>query len=485
MIHNLYIKYAASGLFIAIFFSCISVKEDRKLADSIRKPANKSAAVDTSKADKSIKPLTDFITDKNLLALIEKAFSNNFDLKSADESVTIQKNISRQSKLLVLPTLNAAVRASGDRYGKYTMNGVGNFDSNLSSNLSPEQRVNENFTPDYLGAFQSSWEIDIWGKLRSVKKSRLNEYLSTIEGQKFLKTQLVSMVAYHYYEILAVRDEIEVIQNNIRLQQDALNTIISLKEAGRANELGVKQFEAQLINTQSLELVLKNELVSARNSLNQLLGYYPEEFEVSTENNASQSIKSFRNGMEIDAILENRTDVKQAYYQLIASGFDVFSAKAALLPSLTLNAYAGYNAFNSALLADPMSLTFGVVSGLIGPLFNQRELKTRVKVSKSIQLQRFYDYQKRVIAAMSEVNYFSNEMDNLKLIVENRKKEAELMSQAANISLELFKNGYATYLEIIVARREVLRAELEYINEMRRLNMSKINLYKSLGGGWF
>jgi NodT family efflux transporter outer membrane factor (OMF) lipoprotein len=473
-------------LLIAIsitFSSCLIVKEDDKLKKSVIIP---NQIVDIPKSENSVAdlPFSTLIKDSTLVRFINEALSKNLDLKVMNEMVNINLITNRQGRFLLFPSLQGAAKVGGDRFGKYTLNGVGNFDSNLSPNLEANQRVNENFTPELLTAFQTNWELDIWGRLRNTKKSRRMSYLSSVEAQKFFVTQIVASVSQYYFEMVALNLEFDILQRNIKLQEDALSIIEDLKNAGRANELAVKQFNAQLLNTQALEIELRNEMKEAETNLAILLGRFPNDIvfnQKSFTNIIADSLISVGNPA---LILAKRPDIKEAELKLSSAGFDVGAAKAAMYPTISISGYAGFNAFNSGLLFDPASLAFGLISNLVAPIFNQGALRADLKIKKASKMQRFYEYQNTIIKASNEINLNYYQLNNLNKIVGLKQKEAEVVNDAVSTSSQLFRNGYANYLEVIFARRDVLRAELEYVNSMKNHNLAKINLYKSLGGGW-
>ncbi|WP_285547246.1 TolC family protein, partial [Dyadobacter frigoris] len=155
------------------------------------------------------------------------------------------------AKGALLPAVNAEISGGGRKFGDYTMDGVGNYDTNFSENINSDRRLPAPFMPDYFVGFRSTWEVDIWGKLRTQRKAAYTRFLATQKGRNLVVTSLIAQVSRLYYELLAMDSELTIIQKNITLQQSAVENIKIQKEGGRANELGVRQFTAQLLNTQS------------------------------------------------------------------------------------------------------------------------------------------------------------------------------------------------------------------------------------------
>ena len=210
------------------------------------------------------------------------------------------------------------------------MDGAGN----ASTNITPGQTVPVNLPDIYLG-LQSSWEIDIWGKLHDQRRSAVAKYLSTIEGTNFVISNLVADVAIHYNSLLALDNEVEIIRLTIRKQLEALDVIKLQKEAGRANELAVQQFKAQLQNTQALEKTVLQQITVTENKINFLLGRYPQPIQRSKEVLFKEIPQQILSGLP-SALLANRPDIREAEFQIDATKFDVKAAKAAFFLILTL-----------------------------------------------------------------------------------------------------------------------------------------------------
>jgi len=216
-----------------------------------------------------------FFTDPILQQLIDTAITKNIDLLSVDQQIQISGTSLFLSKALTLPTLDAVINAQADRYAFYTINGIGNYDLNKSNNITKDMRI-PSMVPDLMVGFRSQWEIDVWGKLKNMKKSAHAKYLASIQGKLFLQTNIVAEVAYHYYELLGLDYEIDIVRKNILLQQDALEIVKAQKLGGRVTELAVKQFEALVYRTKAIEFGVKQQIAETENKLNLLLGRYPQ-----------------------------------------------------------------------------------------------------------------------------------------------------------------------------------------------------------------
>jgi outer membrane protein TolC len=132
------------------------------------------------------------------------------------------------------------------------MDGVGNFDTQFSTNITKDQIIPENL-PDLQVGIQSTWEWDIWGKLAKRKKASALRYLATESGQQWLITSLVADVAGAYGQLVALDQELDILKSNIAIQRKAFELVQVQKEAGVVNESAVQQLEAQLLNSRAQE----------------------------------------------------------------------------------------------------------------------------------------------------------------------------------------------------------------------------------------
>jgi len=422
----------------------------------------------------------DVFTDKELRALIDTALENNYELKSGVQRIIIAGANLKIAKGSMLPSLNAGMSAGVDRFGKYTMNGVGNYDTNLSPNVNLDQMI-PSPTEDYFIGFRSSWEIDIWGKLSKRKEAAYSRYLATQMGQQWFQTQVVAQVANLYFELIALDKRAEIVKRNIALQKKGVEIVAAQMVGGRATALAVSQFKAQMLATQGSEFEIRQAISQTENKLNNLLGRFPSKIERDTSSITKILPDKVYAGIPAEVILR-RPDVQEAELELRAAKADVSAARKALLPSLTLNGYTGFNAFKFPLLFSPGSLASGVLGGLTAPIFNRGALKNGNKIASAAQLGAFYNYQKSILQGFEEVTTQLSAIDNYKSAYQLKTSEVRELKTALSTANELYLAGYASYLEVIVAQGSMLNAELEQVHLKRNSYTALINLFRALGG---
>lgn len=420
-----------------------------------------------------------FYKDAYLKQLIETTLANNYDLLAAMQKIEIARNTVRFNKGAQLPSLNAGIGAAQRKFGLYTMDGAGN----ATTDMLPGQRVPEHL-PDYLVGFNASWEVDVWGKLRSKKKAALARYSSSIEAKNAIQTALIAEVAATYFELLALDNELDIIRETILLQQAALAIIKIKKQAAVLNELAVKQFEGQVSNSKALEFEILQKITVAENKLNFLSGQFSKT--VLRDKTKFNTLDSQLVSVGIPSqLLKNRPDIRQAELELFASKCDVKSAKAAFYPSFTITGSVGYQAFKTALLFQaPESFAYSILGGLSAPLLNRNAIKAQFNTAKANQTEALLNYQRIILSGYFEVANELSNLNNLKQFYELKEKEVATYTQSTAIANDLFKSGRASYLEVLMSQRTALESKIELITTRKLQHQSAIHLYKALGGGW-
>ncbi|ASZ13371.1 RND transporter [Chitinophaga sp. MD30] len=429
-------------------------------------------------------PWKQFFRDEPLQQLIDTALQRNFDLGMALQRIEKARATALAARNAWLPSVDISATASADKYGDYTLNGVGNFDTNFSPNISKDQQIPTSPTPDYFLGLRSSWEIDVWGKLKSQRKAAVARYLSSFEDKRLVTTMLVAEVANLYYQLVALDQELDIIHKNILLQESALYTVQVQQEAGRTTLLAVQQTAAQLTSTRSLEFVTKQQITAAENQLNALMGRFPQPIARSHNIPDGALPAQLYTGIP-SAMLLRRPDIRQAELELAAARSDVQAARAAFLPSLHITPYAGFNAFAASLLFQtPASLAYGILGSITAPLFNKKQLQAQYLSQTADGQHAFLDYQQKIVTAFREVSTSLHQVENQRQVYNLKTKETQLLQEAVSTSKDLFMGGYASYLEVITAQKSVLEAELALISSRRDMFIGTITLYRSLGGGW-
>jgi NodT family efflux transporter outer membrane factor (OMF) lipoprotein len=421
--------------------------------------------------------------DSTLSKLIDLSIQRNFDLRFAMQRVEAYRSQVVLNKGIQLPDLNANVGLGVRRYGDYTMDGVGNYDTRLSPNINSKQKI-PNPLPDYYLGLQSNWEVDLWGKLKNRKKAAAHRFLGSQMGKNLMLTSTIAEIASTYYELLALDNERKIYKENIALQQKAFEVVQVQKQTGMANELGVEIMEALLLGSMEKEVEVEQRIIELENSLNFLLGRYPQPI-VRNEELLNGSIPSLAKVGLPSGLLRNRPDIRQAEFEMEAAKADVHSARVAFYPSLNIGLGLGLQAFNAALLLEaPASIAYNGLSGLAAPLLNRRVLKSQLLSAEVEKKQAYIQYEKTVVRSFTEVYTALTRLNNLGRMIEIKVREVATLKKSIITSGELFRTGRATYLEIVNAQKNALQSQLELVTLKKIQMQSSVELYRALGGGW-
>lgn len=424
-------------------------------------------------------PWRHFFTDDKLVGLIEEALVNNQDLLITLQEIEVAKSELMYKKGKLAPTVSAKVGAGLDKVGRYTSAGAGD----AATDIRPGQKMPDPLA-DYAGMLTANWEVDIWGKLHNAKEASVKRYLGTVEGKNFVLSSLIAEVATSYYELLALDNQLDLTQQYIALQKQALKVVQLQKQAGRGTELAVKKFEAELLKSQSLEFSIRQDVTETENRINALLGRYPQEVKRNAVAFLDLTPATVNTGIPAQ-LLANRPDIKQAEYELQAAKLDVKVARAEFYPSLDISATLGLQAFKPTYLLDmPESLVASILGDITAPLINKSAIRAEFKNADARQLQALYEYDKRILSAYLEVANQMAKVNNSQKVYEYKVAEANALTASIDIANELFKSARADYLEVLMTQRDAMDARLEVVEAKEKQLNAVVNIYKSLGGGW-
>jgi outer membrane protein, multidrug efflux system len=424
-------------------------------------------------------PWRTIFTDQDLVNLIDTALQRNQELNITLQEIEIAKNdiLSRQGALR--PIVGAKLGLGVDKVGRYTSQGAGD----ASTEISPGKEVPEALT-DITGAMYANWEVDIWKKLRNAKKAAIMRYLSTVEGKNLVVTNLVAEIANSYYELLALDNQLEIVQQTISLQKNALDIVKIQKEASRTTELAVQKFEAEVMKSQSMEFDIKQQISETENRINFLLARYPQEIPRNKSNFLIQSPINVTSGIP-SQLLANRPDIRQAELDLSAAKLDVKVARAEFYPSLSISAALGLQAFKPAYLVKfPESMLYSLAGDLAGPLLNRNAIKAEFYNANSRQLQAMYNYERSILNAYFEISTQLSKIENLRKSYEIKSRQVEALTRSIDLSNDLFKSARADYFEVLMTQRDALESRLELIETKKEQLNAVVTMYRDLGGGW-
>lgn len=415
----------------------------------------------TTMADQSWRTI---FSETRLQNLIEEGLKNNFDLQIAIQKMAEAEAYLSQSKAALLPSI------SGVAQGSYTRN---------PESIYPDgpREVNSY----QLGA-QASWEIDLWGKLRSSKRAAYANLLSSDAGVKGVQTRLISNIASSYYVLLALDAKLNITRETVKNNIDLVETMKVLKESGKVTGAAVVQSEAVRYAAEVTIPDLEQQIRETENTLCLLLGRTPGRIERGsfTEQQLAEMLQT---GVPAQ-LLDNRPDVMQAGYNLMSAYEVTNNARASFYPALTLTASTGFAASDLSDLLDAKAFAANVIGGLTQPLFNKKVNITRLKVARAQQEEALLNFRNTLLTAGEEVHNALGSYDGSVHKIALRKLQLEALVKSVDYTKALLNYGSANYTEVLNAQTSLLSAQLNSVNDKLQQLNAVVTLYRALGGGW-
>jgi len=459
--------------------SCTSslLKEQRKLQSELATYRNSDKDASVSGVQECWK------RDTLLVQLIDSVLVRSNDIKIGFLQLAMAKADFGYQRGLLKPTVNGIVQPSLRRFGKYTMDGIGNFDTNFSPNITDDQIIPKNL-PDLQIGLQSSWELDIWGKLAKRKKASALKYLASEAGQQWLVTSLISEVASAYGLLVSLDKELVILKDNIEIQNKAFVLMQVQKEAGTVNESAVQQLEAQLLNSQAQEGSVLQQITMIENTIRLLLNKPKAIINRSSLSFNCPLDSHLLANIQIDE-LERRPDIKQAKLNLMAAFETKESAALALKPSIVLSGILGVQGFQPAYLFQlPASMAYQFLGGITSPWLNRSAITSEMLRTESSWKAQNLAYQNALVKGYLEWDTQVKSLNYLQKQFQLKQREVLLTKSAIGTVGTLFITANASYLEVLTAQQNALRSELELLEISRNQWTRAINLYRVLGGGW-
>jgi multidrug efflux system outer membrane protein len=416
--------------------------------------------------------IQDFFQESAVKALIDTALYRNNDLLVALKNIESAQLLFKQSKLGNLPDLSLQVNANSSRPSDNSLNG-----------LSASQFLQTKHIEDFNAGILLNWEADIWGKIKNTKQAALAAYLQSTEAKKAIQTRLVADVAKGFYTLLMMDAQLDAAKKNLALRDSTLHIIKLQFDAGQVTSLAIQQAEAQNLESAGLIAQLEQSIIIQENALSVLTGKVPGPVVRLQTLQDTEAPTKLSAGLP-SAMVSRRPDVKFAELSLAIASAKVGIANANLYPSLNITAAGGLNSFKASNWFNMPASLFGTVAGgITQPLFQRKLLKTQYEIAKVEREKGVIAFRQSVLVAVGEV---SNELVKINKLEEQYAislSRVAALRNAVNNANFLFRNGMATYLEVIVAQSNSLQSELELAAVKTAQLSAAVELYRSLGGG--
>jgi multidrug efflux system outer membrane protein len=408
----------------------------------------------------------DFYLDQKLQKVLMLALGNNRDLRIAALNVEKARALYRIQRAELLPAANAA--------GLWT-------EQRIPADISTESGEAHHFKQYTANVGVSSWELDFFGRIRSLKDQALEQYLATEQASRSVQVSLMAETANTYLTLAADRENLKLAQSTLKAQEDTYNLIRRRFEVGASSELDMRQAQTRMEAARVDISKYTRQVAADENALNFLVGSpVPNEL-LPGELNTVTSPRDISAGLSSEVLL-GRPDILQAESQLKAANASIGAARAALFPRIALTTNIGTTSYELSGLFKAGSKIWTFAPQVTMPIFDPRlwDAVTAVKVEREIAVAR---YEKAIQAAFREV------ADTLALrgTVGDQVAAQESLVQASaetyRLSNARYTKGIDSYLGVLDAQRSLYAAQQGLITLRLARLTNLVTLYKVLGGG--
>jgi len=452
-------KTAVAAAALAFLGACTS------MAPKYERPAAPVAAAfpDAAASGVPSAPATDidwqaYFADARLKQLIDIALKNNRDLRIAVLNIEAARATYQIRRADLFPTVNVGMTMQRQNYD-----------------------VKELYT---VGASVSGYELDLWGRVRSLSDAALASYLGTEEARKSVQMSLISQVAQLYYTLLGDEAALKVTRETLNTREDSFKLTKLKFDNGAASELDFRQSESLLENARASHALQTRLRAQDENALALLLGQgVPSDLPGGLELTSQGLVAELPAGVPSE-VLARRPDVRQAEQQLIAANANIGAARAAFFPRITLTANGGTASTELSGLFKSGTGVWSFTPSITLPIFDAGRNQANLDVAKVNREIAVAQYEKAIQTAFREVADALAGRANLD--EQARATAAATASEEARFKLAdlRYRNGASSYLDVLDAQRSLYTAQLALVQVQTAQVQNRVALYKALGGGW-
>ncbi|WP_202740993.1 AdeC/AdeK/OprM family multidrug efflux complex outer membrane factor [Acinetobacter sp. 'aerobic (ED)'] len=404
-----------------------------------------------------------FFSDVRLLQVIEISLNHNRDLRTATLNIQRAQQQYQISKNDQLPTIGATASALRQ--------------------VNPAVNPNNPYSTFQVGLGMTAYELDFWGRVKSLKDVALNNYFATQSARDATQISLVSQVSQAWLNYAFAQANLNLAEQTLKAQLDSFNLNKKRFDVGIDSEVPLRQAQISVETARNDVATYKTQVAQAQNLLDLLAGQtLPQNLLPNQAVKAISAERSFATGLSSD-LLNNRPDLKAAEYQLRAAGANISAAKARMFPTISLTGSAGYASTDLKDLFKSGGFSWSVGPSIDLPIFDWGTRKANIKISETEQKIAVSDYEKAIQSAFREVNDALAARAHIDERLSAQRRLVLATDTTYKLSTARFRAGIDSYLTVLDAQRSAYAAQQGLlILEQTKLN-NQIELYKALGGG--
>lgn len=407
----------------------------------------------------------EYFTDPRLQKLIDIAITNNRDLRVSALNVEKARAQFQIERAAIYPS-------------------VGGVASAIRGNNQVTGDLGNTFT---VGLAVSAWEIDFFGRLRSLKEAALAQYFASDATRQSAELALVSSVAQGWLTLMADEELMEISRRTLATREASSKLTQLSFEAGVVSELDLSQAQSLTQAARATYAQQKRQRSLDESALALLLGQpVPEDIRASLAGSQlanAAPMSDIPAGVPSD-LLTQRPDLRAAEQQLLAANANIGAARAAFFPSISLTAQYGSVSNELSNLFSSGTWGFNVGPTLNLPIFTAGRLTANLNASKASQQIAVAQYEKAIQTSFKEV---SDALDSRTTLAEQQAAQAaQTVAERRRMYLSdlRYRNGVSSYLDLLDAQRSLFALEQADVQVRLAQLLNQINLYKALGGGW-
>ena len=406
--------------------------------------------------------------DDTLNALIDRALTHNYDLLAAVARVEEAEGLARQAGATFFPQVN--------------LNGSGTRSQLSTMNASPLPSVAPRLQDSRKAGISTSFELDLWGKLRRANESARANLLASSYARDAMELSVAGLVTSGYLSLRAADASLVVTKNTLESRKKSLQIVQDKFQAGTASPLDLNLAEGSLATAEAQIADLRRQRTLALNQLALLTGQ--PGLTIEAGDLRKLPVPPVPPPGLPSSLLEARPDVRQAEETLVSSNAQIGVAKAALFPSLSLTGnYGGESAALSNLFKSGANVwSLGLAATM--PLLDFGRNSALIDQAKARQHQSLIAYQKAVESAFKDVNDALVNLTEYAEADRAQEKRVQFAEKSLDLAQIRYQAGYVGFLDVLDAQRSSNDALLSYVSTRQARLNSTVDLFKALGGGW-
>jgi multidrug efflux system outer membrane protein len=409
----------------------------------------------------------EFFIDPRLQKLVELALRNNRDLRVS--SLNVQEAAAQYQivRAGLFPSINATAEEDKSRVPKSL--------ALLNRTVSNEYSVG-------LGA--ASWELDFWGRIRSLKDQALAQYLATAQARKAAEISLVGQVGDQYLTVVAFDEQLKVTQETLTTAEASYKLAKLQFDIGTGSELDLREAEGVVEQARANLASQARSRAQAENALTLLVGEpLPADLPAALPLDSQAILSDVPAGLPSD-LLTRRPDIMQAEQTLLAANANIGAARAAFFPAISLTGQLGTASLTMGSLFKPGSVAWSFSPQITLPIFDAGTNKANLDISHLEKNAAIAQYEKAIQTAFREVSdglaargTYDDQIKSLERFVFAEQRRLDLSELR-------YKNGVDSYLTVLTAQTDLYTAQQTLITARMQRLTNLVDLYQALGGGW-